>query len=60
MSKKKRKKKFANNRQEFEIEQDENFYFIAGYTSGGFPYGVTWNEVGEDTEISERENLPFE
>lgn len=26
------------------FEQDENFYFIAGYTSGGFPYGVTWEE----------------
>lgn len=26
------------------IEQDENFYFIAGYTEGGFPYGITWEE----------------
>ena len=24
---------------DFEIEQDENFSFISGYTSGGFPYG---------------------
>lgn len=24
---------------DFEIEQDENFSFIAGYTSGGFPCG---------------------
>jgi hypothetical protein len=23
------------------FEQDENFYFIAGYTDGGFPYGIT-------------------
>lgn len=22
-------------------DSDENFYFIAGYTSNGFPYGVT-------------------
>ncbi|WP_240763207.1 hypothetical protein [Paenibacillus thalictri] len=26
------------------LEQDENFYFIAGYTDGGFPYGITWEE----------------
>ena len=22
------------------------FYYIAGYTSGGAPYGVTWEEMG--------------
>ena len=27
-------------------DQDNNFYFIAGYTSGGAPYGVTWEEMG--------------
>ena len=26
---------------------DENFYFIAGYTAGGFPYGTTWEEADE-------------
>jgi hypothetical protein len=25
-------------------DQDENFAFIAGYTSGGAPYGITWDE----------------
>lgn len=25
-------------------ESDEHFSFIAGYTSGGAPYGVTWEE----------------
>ena len=30
-----------------EIEQDETFYYIAGYTSGGAPYGVTWEEMEE-------------
>ena len=29
-----------------EIEQDETFYYIAGYTSCGAPYGVTWEEMG--------------
>ncbi len=28
------------------LEQDDRFYYIAGYTSGGAPYGVTWEEMG--------------
>ena len=28
--------------------QDDRFFFIAGYTSGGAPYGVTWEEMGSD------------
>ena len=36
-NKDKRRKK--RNNYGFAIEQDENFSFIAGYTSGGFPYG---------------------
>ncbi len=25
-------------------EQDENFAFIAGFTAGGVPYGIIWDE----------------
>ena len=25
---------------------DDTFYYIAGYTSGGAPYGVTWEQMG--------------
>ena len=25
--------------------QDDRFFFIAGYTSGGAPYGITWEEA---------------
>lgn len=28
------------------MDQDERFFYIAGYTSGGVPYGVTWEEMG--------------
>jgi hypothetical protein len=28
------------------VEQNDDFFFIAGYTSGGAPYGVTWEEMG--------------
>ena len=34
-------------RQEPDIYQDENFAFIAGYTPGGSPYGITWEEQAE-------------
>lgn len=27
------------------LDSDENFYFIAGYTSGGCPYGITWEDA---------------
>lgn len=27
-------------------DQNAEFYFIAGYTPGGAPYGVTWHEMG--------------
>ena len=28
-------------------DSDDNFAYIAGYTSWGFPYGVTWGEIDE-------------
>ena len=30
------------------LDQNENFYYIVGYTSGGAPYGVTWEEIEHD------------
>lgn len=30
-----------------EFDSDENFAFIAGYTSGGFPFGITHEETDE-------------
>lgn len=27
------------------FDSDGNYYFIAGYTSGGVPYGITWEEA---------------
>jgi hypothetical protein len=30
-----------------EPESDEHFAYIAGYTSGGVPYGITWQEQEE-------------
>lgn len=41
--KQKSKSKFSK-----EITQNDMFFYIAGYTSGGAPYGVTWEEMGLD------------
>ncbi len=49
--KSKRRKK--RNIQEFELEQDENFSFIVGYTSGGFPYGNPWEELDDEQDDEE-------
>lgn len=43
---KKRKKLEAQNQSFINMDQDDTFYYIAGYTSGGVPYGVTWEEMG--------------
>lgn len=52
---KKIKRRKKQNIQDYEIEQDENFSFIAGYTSGGFPYGNTWEE--SDDEHNDEEDV---
>jgi hypothetical protein len=40
--------------------QDSNFAFIVGYTSMGFPYGVTWEEMDEDPFEDSGESEPWE
>ena len=44
-----------HNNYDFEIEQDENFSFIAGYTLSGFPYGNPWEE--SDDEQNDEEDV---
>ncbi len=71
--KKARKRKGAHKKkqtaeEELPWEQDERFAVIIGYTSGGAPYGLTWEEAEafgmqeqhemRDKEIDE-EDLPF-
>ena len=40
-----RKKKEKPVEEEYNDEQNDIFYYIAGYTSGGAPFGVTWEEM---------------
>ena len=42
-------------------DQDDTFFYIAGYTSGGAPYGVTWDEMSHnmarDRRLNERKHI---
>ena len=52
----KRKKNNKRNKQQFENfdeDSDGTFAYIAGYTIGGAPYGITW----EEWEFDEEENM---
>lgn len=48
-------KREAELREQRGYDQDENFAFIVGYTSGGTPYGLSWEEWA-NLEVAE----PFE
>lgn len=46
IARKRKKARLAAQEQQRLPEQDDRFFYIAGYTSGGAPYGVTWEEMG--------------
>ena len=52
----KRKKKAREKLTADEILQDDRYFFIVGYTSGGAPYGVTWEEMGMEPWEHLKEN----
>jgi hypothetical protein len=35
-------------KESIEYDNDENFFFIVDYTSGGVPYGTTWEQAAEE------------
>ena len=52
----KQKQTMKNAAVENNTNQDDTFFYIAGYTSGGAPYGVTWEEMGlEPWQVLEEE-----
>ncbi|MEY8292228.1 hypothetical protein AAK882_06220 [Carnobacteriaceae bacterium 52-44] len=55
MSKKKKKRK-KNEIESMTEEELFGFYFIAGYTSGGAPYGITMEEAEEQGLLEEEKN----
>lgn len=52
LQRKKEEKRLAD---EYNEDQDGRFYYIAGYTSGGFAFGTTWEEMGLQPWESEAE-----
>ena len=52
MVQKSKRKKINQDVDEPVFESDEYFAYIAGYTDGGFPYGITWEE---EREIAKRD-----
>lgn len=65
--KQKQARKVAKQEKEITMpfDQDEQFFYIAGYTSGGAPYGTTWEEADLDEtglflEVKEwNDEIPF-
>jgi len=52
MGKKRTKKRdSAAEYEDLYSDMDGTFAFIAGYTSGGAPYGVTWEQVGIESDL---------
>ena len=49
-----RAKKEERREPEYGPDQDDTFFYIAGYTSGGAPYGVTWDEMAYNTAHDRR------
>jgi hypothetical protein len=49
LAKKRRKQEAAQAKwEDVYADSDGTFAYIAGYTKAGFPYGVTWEELGEE------------
>jgi hypothetical protein len=59
-AKHRRQKRLARKEAEFDnlySDSDDTFAYIAGYTSGGVPYGVTWEEIGEEPPWIDDEDI---
>jgi hypothetical protein len=64
----KQREKAKNKQENQRIDIEDNFAYIMGYTSGGIPYGLNWDEAeypknnGENNvseEYLSNEELPF-
>lgn len=53
MNNKKRKKKNKNEIEQMTAEEAFGYYFIAGFTEGGAPYGISMEEAEEQGLLDE-------
>lgn len=51
MAKKKKKVKKPDPFFDPDIDMNDDFSFIAGYTSNGAPYGTAWEDAGIDPDL---------
>jgi len=54
--KSKKKKEWID---DFTFDSDETFVFIAGYTEGGVPFGITYEEMEEQEKESQKQVYHF-
>ena len=54
--KSKKKKEWID---DFTFDSDETFAFIAGYTEGGVPFGITYEEMEEQEKESQKQVFHF-
>jgi RimJ/RimL family protein N-acetyltransferase len=51
-------KEARREQESYNLDQDDRFFYIAGHTSGGAPYGVTWEDMARERIRADRKKLP--
>jgi RimJ/RimL family protein N-acetyltransferase len=51
-------KETRREQESYNPDLNDTFFYIAGYTSGGAPYGVTWEDMARSRVSDFREKLP--
>lgn len=54
---KKKRLSVKKQNESIQLDCDDTFAFIVGYTSGGAPYGTTWEQMGVDPELSYKDKV---
>jgi len=57
--KKKRENKKSPEKIDLFPDSDDTFYYITGYTSGGAPFGLTWEEMGLEPYTDTEGGVPY-
>ncbi|GHU88215.1 hypothetical protein FACS1894202_03940 [Clostridia bacterium] len=52
------RKEALRDEERYNPDQNDTFFYIAGYTSGGAPYGVMWEEMAQNRVRELRQKLP--
>ena len=58
--KKRRENKKSPEKVDLFPDSDDTFYYIAGHTSGGAPFGLTWAEMGLEPYTDVEDGVPYD